>query len=147
VIIVFAKRILMTVVTVLAVSACTLDKQDAPDMVGPSGLGLSLDITASPDGLLRDGVAQSTIQITATDGQGNRIPDLGLQVVASLNLGTIQAGSVKTNSSGRASTVYVAPTFGPATTVTITVTPVGSNYQNTTPRTITIRLFQPTPTL
>ena len=142
----FAKRILMTVVTVLAVSACTLDKQDAPDVVGPSGLGLSLDIKASPDALLRDGLAQSTIEITAKDALGNAVPDLGLQVVASLNLGTIQTGSLKTNSSGRASTVYVAPSFGPATTVTVTVTPSGSNYQNTVPRTITIRLFQPTPT-
>ena len=129
----FAKRILMTVVTVLAVSACTLDKQDAPDVVGPSGLGLSLDIKASPDALLRDGLAQSTIEITAKDALGNAVPDLGLQVVASLNLGTIQTGSLKTNSSGRASTVYVAPSFGPATTVTVTVTPSGSNYQNTVP--------------
>ena len=141
----FAKRILIAVATVLAVSACTLDKQNAPDMVGPSGLGLSLDITASPDMLLRDGVAQSTIAITATDGHGNRVPDLTLQVVASLNLGTIQTGTVKTNASGVASTVYVAPGFGGTTTTTITVTPSGSNYQNTAPRTITIRLFQPTP--
>lgn len=141
----FAKRILIAVATVLAVSACALDKQSAPDMVGPSGLGLSLDITASPDVLIRDGVAQSTIEITATDGSGNRIPDLGLQVVASPNLGTIQTPSVKTNASGRASTVYVAPGFGGTTTATITVTPSGSNYQNTAPRTITIRLFQPAP--
>jgi hypothetical protein len=144
VIIVFAKRILIAAATVLAVSACTLDKQNAPDMTGPSGLGLSLDITASPDALMRDGVAQSTISITATDAQGRRVPGLGLQVVASPNLGTLDAGSLKTNSSGVASTLYTAPGWGGTTTATITVTAVGSNYQNTTPRTITIRLFQPT---
>lgn len=127
----------------MAVSACTLDKQTAPDAVGPSGLGLSLDITASPDVLMRDGLSESTIAITATDGFGHSVPNLGLQVVASPNLGTIQTASVKTNSSGRASTIYVAPGFGGTTTATITVTPTGSNYQNTASRTITIRLFQP----
>ena len=140
----FAKRILIAVATVLAVSACTVDKQVVPDVTGPSGLGLSLDITASPDVLIRDGVAQSTISITATDAQGRRIPGLGLQVVASPNLGTIQSGSLTTNSSGVASTLYTAPGFGGTTTATITVTPVSTNYQNTAPRTITIRLFQPT---
>ena len=99
----FAKRILIAAATVLAVSACTLDKQNAPDMTGPSGLGLALDVTASPDVLTRDGVAQSTISITATDGLGNRVPNLTLQVIASPNLGTIQTGTLKTNSSGVAS--------------------------------------------
>jgi hypothetical protein len=144
VIIVFAKRILIAAATVLAVSACTVDKQAVPDLTGPSGLGLALDVTASPDVLMRDGVAQSTISITATDAQGRRVPGLGLQVVASPNLGTLEAGSLKTNSSGVASTLYTAPGWGGTTTATITVTPTGSNYQNTTPRTITIRLFQPT---
>ena len=139
----FAKRILIAVATALAVSACTVDNTVVPDIAGPSGLGLALDITASPDVLIRDGVAQSTISITATDGQGRRIPDLALQVVASPNLGTLQANSLRTNSSGVASTLYTAPGFGGTTTATITVTPTGTNYQNTTPRTITIRLFQP----
>ena len=84
------KRILIAAATVLAVSACTINKQDAPGLVGPSGLALTLDITASPDVLVRDGLSQSTIEITATDGAGHKIPDLGLQVVASPNLGTIQ---------------------------------------------------------
>lgn len=139
------KRILIAAATVLAVSACTIDKQAVPGMVGPSGLAVSLDVTASPDVLVRDGVSQSTIEITATDGAGHRIPDLGLQVIASPNLGTIQTPNLKTNSSGRASTIYVSP--GPSsngpTTATVTVTPTSTNYQNTVPRTITIRLFPP----
>lgn len=143
VITVLVKRILIAAATLLAVSACTVSKENVPGLVGPSGLALSLDITASPDVLVRDGVSQSTIEITATDGAGHRIPALGLQVVASPNLGTIESPSLKTNSSGRASTIYVAPGWGGTTTATITVTPTGSNYQNTVPRTITIRLFQP----
>ena len=139
----FAKRLLIAAVAVLGMSACTTSNVSAPDLTGPSALGLTLDITASPDQMFRDGLSQSVIEITATDGNGQRVQNLGLTVVASPNLGTIQTGTVKTNSSGKASTIYVAPGNGGTTTATITVTPSGSNYQNIQPRTISIRLFQP----
>ena len=138
-----AKRLLIAAAAVLAMSACTTSKVGAPDLAGPSGLALTLDITASPDQLFRDGVSQSVIEITATDGNGQRVANLGLTVAASPNLGTIQTPSLKTNASGKASTTFVAPGMGGTTTATITVTPGGSNYQNVAPRTITVRLFQP----
>ena len=138
-----ARRILTVALAAAALSACTVGSSKAPDLVGPSSLGLALDIKASPDVLFRDGVAQSVIQVTATNGDGANVAGLGLQVVASPNLGTIQTGFVTTDASGKASTVYTAPGFGSTTTATITVTPTGSNFQQTVPRTITIRLFQP----
>jgi hypothetical protein len=140
---VLAKRLLIAAVAVLGMSACTTSNVSAPDLVGPSAMGLTLDITASPDQMFRDGLSQSTIEVTATDSSGRRVTDLNLMVAASPNLGTIQAPSIKTNASGKASTVFVAPGAGGTTTTTITVTPGGSNYQNVQPRTITIRLFQP----
>lgn len=139
----FAKRFLVTAAAILVVSACTTNKQDAPDLTGPSSLGVALDIKASPDIMYRDGVSQSVIEVTATDGLGRRMTDLNMVVTASPNLGTIQTQAIKTDATGRASTIYVAPGFGGTTTATITVTPQGSNFQNTVPRTITIRLFQP----
>jgi len=139
---VLAKKLLAVAVTVFAMTACAVDKTSAPGLTGPSGLGLSLDVTASPDVLVRDSVSTSTIEIVARDGNGNVIPNLGLQDVASVNLGTLSAGSIKTNSAGKATTTYTAPGQGGTTTCTITVTPTGSNFQNTQPRTITIRLFQ-----
>lgn len=138
----FARRILTVAVAVAAMSACTVDSSKAPDLVGPSALGLSLDIKASPDSLTRDGLSQSVIEVTATNGNGAAVAGLGLQVTASPNLGTIQTGSLTTDSFGKATTVYTAPGNGGTTTATITVTPSGSNYQQTVPRTITIRLFQ-----
>lgn len=138
-----AKRILAVVLAVAALSACSVDKLEVPGMVGPSGLALTVDVKASPDVLVRDGVSQSVIEVTVLNGAGQPMADVGLQVVASPNLGTIQTGSLKTNSSGKASTLYTAPGFGGTTTATITVTPAAGNYQQTLPRTITIRLFQP----
>ena len=135
------KRFLAVALTVVAMTACTVDKQNAPGLTGPSGLGLSLDVTASPDVLIRDGVSTSVIEVTARDGNGQLLSNLSLQVVASTNLGVLSAGSIKTNASGKATTVYTAPGNGGLTTATITVTPTGSNYQNAVPRTITIRLF------
>jgi len=140
---VLLKRMLIIGLTVTALGACTLDKQAPGDLVGPSALGLTLDMRATPDVLTRDGVSQSTIEVTATDANGQRVRDLSLQVVASPNLGTILTPTIKTNAQGQASTIYVAPGMGGTTTATITVTPFGSNNQNTQVRTITIRLFQP----
>jgi adhesin/invasin len=136
-------KLLIIVTAALVLGACTTKKDGIPGLGGPSGLALSLNITASPDQLTRDGVSTSVIEITATDANGNVIPDLTLQVAASNNLGAITTPSVKTNGSGKASTIYTAPGPGGTTTATITVTPSGTNYQNTTSRTIQIRLFQP----
>ena len=136
---------LFIVLSMVALGACSLENQSKPDFVGPSTLGLQLDVKASPDVLTRDGVSQSTIEVTATDGAtGLPIQDLSVQVTGQLNLGTIVTPSIKTNASGKASTVYIAPGTGGTTTTTITVSPNGTNFQNTVPRTITIRLFQPT---
>ena len=38
----------------LAATACTLTKQDAPPLAGPSEFGLSLSFTATPDQLARE---------------------------------------------------------------------------------------------
>ena len=138
----FAKRLLV-VMCVAAVGACTLDKQSAPDLTGPSGLALNLDVRATPDALTRDGVSQSTISVTATNGAGQVVSGLGLRFTVSPNLGSVTPVAGSTNSSGRATVTYTAPGEGGDTTTTITVTPVSTNYQNTVARTITIRLYRP----
>lgn len=136
-------KILVIVTAALVLGACTTKKDGTPGLSGPSGLALSLNVTASPDQLTRDGLSTSVIEVTATDSDGNVIPNLTLQVSASVNLGAITTPSVKTNASGKASTIYTAPGPGGTTTATITVTPSGTNYQNAVNRTIQIRLFQP----
>lgn len=134
------KRLIIAVCMV-ALSACSLDKQTAPALTGPSGLGLSLDVRATPDTLTRDGLSRSTIEVIATDGSGARVSNLELRFVVSPNLGTLTS-SAKTDASGRATATYTAPGNGANTWVTVTVTPSGSNFDNIQPRVITIQLLQ-----
>ena len=49
-----------------ALPACTLGNQSAPSLAGPSELGVSLIVTASPDILNQDGVSTSAITVSAT---------------------------------------------------------------------------------
>jgi hypothetical protein len=124
--------------------ACSLDKQSNPALIAPSGLGVSIDASASPDLLAADGQSQSTITITVRDGAGQLVRDLDLLVTASPNLGTVMTPALKTNSSGVATTLFTAPPFAAADRTTITITPsAGGNVQNSLPRTIQIRLFNP----
>jgi len=139
---VVAKRILL-IACLAAFGGCSVDKQSAPDIAGPSGLGLSIDITATPDVVVRDGVSTATIAVTMRDADGRLLADRTVFFAPQLNLGTLSAQSVKTNSSGVASVLYTAPPAGNDTTTTITVTPVGDNSQNTWGRTVAIRLVRP----
>lgn len=134
------KRLLIAVCMV-ALSACSVDKQTAPPLTGPSGLGLSLDVRATPDSLTRDGLSRSTIEVTATDGSGKRISNLDLRFMLSPSLGTL-TGAATTDASGRATATYTAPGNGGNTYVTVTVTPSGNNFDNIQPRVITIQLLQ-----
>lgn len=137
-----AKRILL-VACLAAFGGCTMDKQSAPDIAGPSGLALSIDVKATPDVVVRDGISTSTIEVTMRDGDGRLLADRLVYFATQLNLGSVSAQSVKTNSSGKASVTYTAPPAGNDTTTTITVTPVGDNSQNTFGRTVAIRLVRP----
>ena len=137
-----AKRILL-VACLAAFGGCTVDKQTAPDLAGPSALALSMDVKASPDVVYRDGLSTSTIEVTMRDAEGRLLADRTVHFAGQLNLGTLSAAAVKTNSSGKASVTYTAPPAGADTTTTITVMPAGDNSQNTVARTVSIRLVRP----
>jgi len=138
---------------VLALSAgCTLKSQDAPPLSGPSELGTSITLTASPDAINQDGGSQSLITITARDSKGNPLRSLSLRTdifVGGIHtdFGTLSARSVVTDSNGRATLIYTAPAApaGPAvdtnTTVTIVATPLGTDFANEVSRLVTIRLL------
>ena len=137
-----AKRILL-VACLAAFGGCTVDKQTIPDLAGPSSLGLSMDVKATPDVILRDGISTSTIEVTMRDADGRLLADRTVFFATQLNLGTVSSPSVKTNSAGKATVTYTAPPVGNDTTTTITVTPVSDNNQNTVARTVAIRLVRP----
>ena len=136
-----AKRLLL-VACLAAFGGCTVDNQPAPDLAGPSGLGLSMDVTATPDVIVRDGASTSTIEVTMRDAQGRLLANRTVYFAPQLNLGTLSAQSAVTNSSGKATVTFTAPAPGSDATTTITVTPQGTNNQNTVGRTVAIRLVR-----
>jgi PKD repeat protein len=135
------------------VAACTTSKSEAPEISGPSELGLSLSGAANPDMLTIDGVSQSTVVITARNANGQLAPGVGLRIETAVNntltdYGRLSTKSVTTGSDGRASVVYTAPTGALSgntqeneSIVTILVTPVGTDFNNALTRNITIRLM------
>ena len=110
--------------TVLVVSGCTVHQQSTGSLSGPSGLGLSLRLLATPDTVTQDGsaAAQSSISVTAFDHNGSSVAKT---VQLTLNgPGTLSASAVSTPGS----VTYIPPasTTGSATVVTIFASIVGT---------------------
>lgn len=132
---------------------CALDKQSAPPLGGPSEFGLSLTITATPDIISQDGASQAVINILARDAQNQPVGGVTLRAGilvggTPVDFGALSSRTVSTGTDGRASLVYLSPGPPPSsvtsdTTVTISVTPVGSDFANSTPRFVDVRLARP----
>jgi PKD repeat protein len=125
----------------IALSACSLDKQEMPALSGPSGLALSLSMAATPDQIPRDGSSQSVVTITARDPQGT--PIVGLHISLALGSNAPQGASVSqsevvTGSTGQATFAVTAPVLGSTGNILITATPVGTNAGNAVGRIIQI---------
>lgn len=134
----------------LATTACT-EKPDMPKATGPSELGLSLSVLASPDVLTTDGL--STSQITVTARGPNSEPKAGVPLRADIlvggavvDYGSLSAKSASTGSDGRATFVYTAPPGGlsgnadPRNIVQVAFTPLNGDYANAIERAVSIRL-------
>ena len=140
----------LTIVLLALTSACTMNKQEAPDLSGPSEFATSVTVSISPDVLPQDGASQSTITLTARDAQGQPVRNLGLRVEIRVDgvprdLGSLSARSVVTSSDGRATVVYTAPSspaiaVDPFTIVEIVATPIGSDFNNSSVRSASVRL-------
>ena len=132
-------------------AGCTMKKQEAPPLAGPSELGTSITLTATPDVIFHDGASQSLVTITARDANGVPMRNLTLRAEIAVNgavldFGSLSARNVVTGSDGRATLVYTAPP-GPGrfatesgTTIDVLATPIGSDFANALPRAVTIRL-------
>jgi PKD repeat protein len=138
---------------IIASASCGVESTSAPQPAGPSELGLSLSITATPDVIRQDGFAQSTIQILARDPQSLPVPGVSirLDVLANglqVDFGTLGNRTVTTGTDGRAITTYLSPGPPPPSAssdvfITILATPIGTNYANALARTVEIRLARP----
>jgi hypothetical protein len=129
---------------------CTMKKQETPPLTGPSEYGLSLTVSVSPDILPLDGTAQSIVTVTAKGPTGEPKRDVTLRNEISVNgvavdFGTLSQRSSRTGADGRATFAYTAPSASAVavddfTVVDIVVWPVGTDFNNSTPRTASIRL-------
>lgn len=139
--------------TLVALAACSLDRQEAPPLAGPSELGLSLTVTASPDILSQDGHSVATIAVTARDAAGQPLAGVPVRLETQVggvpvDLGTLSSKVLTTGGDGRAVASYRAPAAPPPTQaddtlVTFVVTPVGENYAGAVSRTAQLRLTRP----
>ncbi|MDA1093839.1 MAG: hypothetical protein O3A25_11315 [Acidobacteria bacterium] len=132
----------------LTASGC-LNKDASPDpFIGPSELGLALSLSTSPDVLPTDGASQSLLTIIARDGAGQVVPSLSLRLQLRFggvfqDVGRISSRTLVTGQNGTALAIYTAPVAGAVdggAAVEVLVTPVGDNFANAVPRTMTIRL-------
>jgi PKD repeat protein len=142
----------LPVAAAVALSGCTTKKTEAPDITGPSELGLSLELRVSPDVLNMDGVSQSTMTITSRDSNGKILPNVDVRVEAIAGgeivdvLGRLSNKNVKTGGDGRASVTYTAPNSAssqnsdPGFGITLAAIPAGYDYHNAVVREVLIRL-------
>ena len=138
----------------LVLAACTVHKQETPSLTGPSEFGKSLAISVSPDVLAQDGQSQSVVSIEARDSNGQPLRNLPLRADIAVNgavtttLGKLSARSLVTDGSGHASAVYTAPALPAgfpiaAGVIQIVVTPQESDFGNSTPRAVSLKLVVP----
>lgn len=144
------------VLATVAAAGCSLEKQGAPALSGPSEFGRSVTLLATPDRLTQDGVSTSTIRATMLDEAGRPISAAPIQwnVTASDGRTFVQPSSniTHTDSNG-ATTITVtappAPAALPSTPLrlTISATPYGSNSANAAAREVEVTLVPPAGTL
>jgi PKD repeat protein len=130
-------------VAAIATSACSLDKQTQPPLIGPSGLGKQVILTASPDQLPRDARSQSVITVELRDASGKGIPGAVVSVGATPGANVSQS-QVTTGGDGKAQFAVVAPgpqDIIPNNTIVVGAVPVGANFDNAVAGTVSIALL------
>jgi PKD repeat protein len=145
-----AVRYLLPVLALAAAAACTKQAESFQPS-GPSELGLSLTLQATPDVLPMDGVSQAqiSIQTRGPNGEAQRNVACRVEIVVDgviADIGRLSSKSVVTGSDGRATVSYTAPAGPPEgnsdslSQVQILVSPVGYDFANTVFRNVNIRL-------
>ena len=146
-------RLFLFVLVLLAGPACSVSETEVPSLTGPSELALRLSLRVIPDSILQDGGSQVSIQIEATGTDSRPVRALPLRVDIIFDgviqdFGSLSAKTVITDNDGRARVTYTAPPqptqpVDPFNVVTISVTPIGTDFRGEIARTVDIRLIPP----
>lgn len=127
---------------------CSIDKQSAPALGGPSGYGVSFTMAASPTSLPRDGSTETTITVVARDASGAAKPNLPLQVDVSPAVQVV-ALDRETRADGSARFVVTAPRTDVVApidnNVVLWVLPqgeaIGNDFQNARAQSVRVNLL------
>jgi PKD repeat protein len=146
----FSRYVLALVLAAVSAAGCTMKKQEAPGLSGPSEFGTSITIAVTPDILKQDGASQSAITITARGANGAPVSGVPLHAEITVrgvvaDFGKLSSTNLVTGSDGRATLSYTAPLGAPfvleeSTIVSIAVTPVGNDFGNAATRIASLRL-------
>lgn len=150
------RAVVVVLAAAMASAACT-EGVKVPTPTGPSELGLSLELTATPDVISQDGVSTARLNILARGPNGLPVSGVPLRVdvmvptengLVVADYGTLSDRWPTTGSDGRAQVIYQAPpqpapTVTNDTTITLRVTPIGSNFAGSVPRVVEVRLVRP----
>jgi PKD repeat protein len=144
---------LLVAIAVAAGTACTVKKQEAPPLSGPSELATSITLYASPDTLRQDGASQSQITVQAQDSKGQPIKNLPVRLEIAVqgsiaDYGQLSGKNLVTGLDGRVTALYTSPSapvdpVDSGTVVQILATPGGTDYTNAVSRSVSIRLVPP----
>jgi hypothetical protein len=153
--------LVLGVATLIAGAGCSMEETGAPDLTGPSTLGTSLAVTASPDVLSQDGTATSQIVVEVRNANNEPVRDFAVRLdmyvpsdshdptspLQLRDVGKLSTKTPVTGSDGRAVAVYTAPLGAPKNNtvleeiyLTITAVPVGNDYSSAVPRSVRLRL-------
>jgi PKD repeat protein len=146
-------RCVAAMALIATTAACTMKSQEPPGLAGPSEFAQSITVSASPDVLSQDGASQSVISVLARGPNGEALRNVSMRVEqqvdgTTVDFGSMSARNIVTNAEGRASLVYTAPAapivaVDNFTVVEIVVTPIGTDFNNSTDRRAAIRLVPP----
>jgi hypothetical protein len=134
----------------LVLGGCTIKEQSAPDLIGPSGFGVSLAITANPTILPRDGSSQATVTVVARDSSGKPQPNVSFQVNTSPGIPVVQLDQV-TGTDGSARFRVTAPSLDMVApydnNLVLWLTPLGDaiagDFQNAREQSVRVNLSGP----
>ncbi len=109
----------------LSLQGCGLDKIEVPgSLTGPSAMGINLDIKATPDVVVADGIQTAVVHVVVSDQNGARMPNRDIVFVIFDESGNIAeigqltsptgarvygSTTARTDGSGIARVVYTTP--------------------------------------
>ncbi len=145
-----------------ATTSCTVKNSETPALSGPSGLALTLRVSAIPDSISQDGGSQSSVKVTAVGPDGKGVANQPIRVDMMVNgvavdYGSLSARTIVTGADGVASVIYTAPPAPPngvytpcastllasslpGSCVTIIASSTATNFQTAAPESAVIRL-------